>query len=85
MTKRDGMTKARGKAAEIVYGRTPRGQLLYDLLMTELTPAYLARKHHLPVSKIREMRAAAQKGFADGKRMARRSRAVLADAEKRNG
>jgi hypothetical protein len=41
---------------EIVYGRTPIGQLVYDLAFTDLSDRYLAGKHHLPVAKIRELR-----------------------------
>ena len=41
---------------EIVYGRTPQGQLLYDLAFTRLGSRYLARKHHLPIASIRRMR-----------------------------
>jgi hypothetical protein len=41
---------------EIVYGKTAIGQLLYDLAFTRLSSRYLARKHHLPVASIREMR-----------------------------
>lgn len=40
-----------------LYGRTPLGQLLYDLAFTDLTDKYLARKHRLPIQSIRNMRA----------------------------
>ena len=40
----------------IVYGRTPLGQLLYDLAFTNLSEKYLARKHREPIAGIRRMR-----------------------------
>lgn len=45
-------------AGQIVYGRTPQGQLLYDLAFTNLAAKYLARKHRIPVASIRRMRGA---------------------------
>lgn len=39
------------------YGKTPLGQLLYDLAYTNLSNSYLARKHRQPVASIRRMRA----------------------------
>lgn len=42
--------------SEVTYGKTPMGQLLYDLGFTKLSPRYLARKHKLPVAQIRGMR-----------------------------
>jgi hypothetical protein len=57
---------------EITYGRTPLGQLLYDLLFTKLSECYLARKHHKPIAEIRALRAAAKRGFKQGKRRQRR-------------
>lgn len=42
--------------AETTYGKTPLGQLLYDLAFTDLKDRYLARKHRLPVQSIRNMR-----------------------------
>ena len=41
---------------DITYGKTPLGQLLYDLGFTKLEPRYLAQKHHLPIAEIRRMR-----------------------------
>ena len=41
---------------EVVHGRTPQGQLLYDLAFVNLTDKYLARKHRFPVRTIREFR-----------------------------
>jgi hypothetical protein len=40
-----------------LYERTPQGQLLYDLAFTDLSAKYLARKHKIPIAKIRSMRA----------------------------
>lgn len=52
---------------EVAYGRTPLGQLVYDLGFTKLDDNYLARKHGLPVQKIRDARAAVRRGFKQGK------------------
>jgi hypothetical protein len=41
---------------QVAYGKTPSGQLLYDLAFTDLSERYLARKHHLPIASIRTMR-----------------------------
>jgi hypothetical protein len=43
---------------EIVYGRTAQGQLLYDLAFTYLSDKYIARKHHIPIKRVRSLRAA---------------------------
>jgi hypothetical protein len=45
------------KHDEVAYGKTPEGQLLYDLCFTDLSATYLARKHKLPADRIRAMRA----------------------------
>ena len=47
-------------AGEILYGRTPMGQLLYDLAFTNLPAKYLARKHRTPVARIRFLRASSE-------------------------
>lgn len=44
--------------SEVVYGKTPLGQLLYDLAFTNLSAKYIARKHKKPVAEIRELRTA---------------------------
>ncbi len=41
----------------VLYGKTPAGQLLYDLAFTDLQPRYLARKHRLPIKQIRRLRS----------------------------
>ena len=61
--------------SEIVYGKTPLGQLLYDLAFTDLSPHYLARKHCLPINEVRRLRAAALKGLRP-KRRPRKHREV---------
>lgn len=40
----------------IVYRKTKSGQLLYDLAFTNLDEHYLARKHKMPVAKVRLLR-----------------------------
>lgn len=42
---------------DAVFGRTPGGQLLYDLAFVDLTDKHLARKHSMPVARIRSLRA----------------------------
>jgi hypothetical protein len=57
------------------YSKTARGQLLYDLAFTSLSPSYLARKHHLPVAKIRELRKIALKQLGMTARRPRKRKA----------
>lgn len=42
---------------EVLYGKTPEGQLIYDLAFTDLSDRYLARKHRVPIAGIRRFRA----------------------------
>jgi hypothetical protein len=49
-------TPRRNSEPQILYGRTPQGQLLYDLAFTNLSVKYLARKHRFHASEIRQMR-----------------------------
>ena len=60
--------------AVMLFTRTPLGQLVYDLGFTRLGDRYLARKHHLPIEKIREYREAFRRGFAQGRAIERRRR-----------
>ena len=41
--------------SEVSYGRTPQGQLLYDLAFAQLTPKHIARKHGIPIESVRRM------------------------------
>jgi DNA helicase HerA-like ATPase len=64
-----------GNMSEIAYGKTPLGQLIYDLGFTKLSDRYLARKHRLPITDIRRYRAATLKGLKrPRKRRSRRAR-----------
>jgi hypothetical protein len=56
---------------EILYKRTPLGQLIYDLGFTRLNERYLARKHRMPVAEVRRLRAAVRRGLRDGGRYRR--------------
>ena len=49
--------------SEVTYGRTPEGQLLYDLGFSKLSEKYLARKHKKPIAKIRQLRKAVKSGL----------------------
>jgi hypothetical protein len=51
---------------EVTYGRTPLGQLLYDLAFSKLSERYLARKYRLPIAEIRKLRNAARMGLEQG-------------------
>lgn len=53
---------------EVTYGRTPIGQLVYDLGFTKLGDKYLARKHKMPIAEIRKCREAWERGSASGKK-----------------
>lgn len=50
----------------ITYGRTPIGQVVYDLGFTTLSDSYLARKHGRPIAIIRRDRAAVRKYIKAG-------------------
>lgn len=54
----------RHATAEVYYGKTPFGQLLYDLCFTKLSDKYLARKHGVPIAKMRGYKAAAKRGMS---------------------
>lgn len=41
---------------KVLYGKTMLGQILYDLAFTNLSAKYLARKHPMPIARIRKMR-----------------------------
>jgi hypothetical protein len=56
----------------VAYVRTELGQLVYDLIFTKLEPRYLARKHGLPIAKIRSLRIAALKGYREGRKLERK-------------
>jgi hypothetical protein len=56
---------------EVAYGRTPLGQLLYDLAFTKLSERYLARKYRRPIAEIRKLRDAARRGINGGTRKRR--------------
>jgi hypothetical protein len=45
------------------YGRTPTGQLLYDLVFTDIAPSTIKRKHKLPatVEQIESLRKRCRK------------------------
>ena len=55
------------KKTTVFYGRTPLGQLIYDLGFAKLKDATIARKHGLPVAVVRRYRAAFKRGFKQGK------------------
>ena len=46
---------------ETIFTRTPQGQLLYDLGFAKISEAWIARKHHLPIDKVRELKAKVRK------------------------
>lgn len=51
------MARAQEKQDDVLYGRSPLGQLLYDLAFTDLTPKYLARKHGISMAEVRDLRS----------------------------
>ncbi len=62
----------------LVFGRTPSGQLVHDLLFTKLSERYLARKHRVPIAEIRSLRDQAKRAFARAKAF-RRAREIQGD------
>jgi len=67
---------------ETLYGKTPFGQLFYDLAFTDVTPKYLARKHKISAEEVRNLRAKARQALIGKCRIpkARRDRAVASAA-----
>lgn len=59
---------------EIVFERTPTGQLLYDLCFTDLTPSYLARKHGIPAAEIRDLRSKARRAMLGKRKLSKQQR-----------
>jgi len=55
-----------------MYGRTPLGQLVYDLGFTRLSDRYLAAKHHMPIASIRRMRERMRKHLPPPRRRKRK-------------
>lgn len=51
---------------EPMFAKTALGQMLYDLVFSDLSDRYLARKHRHPIAYIRQMRHAALRGLALG-------------------
>jgi hypothetical protein len=54
--------------SDYAYGKTPLGQLVYDLLFTNLSEKYLARKHRMPIAEVRRLRATAKAAYRGRKR-----------------
>jgi hypothetical protein len=65
------------------YGKTPIGQLLYDLAFTKLSERYLARKHKLPIAEIRQCRQTATRILFPKRK--KRKAAIRAQSEPRQG
>lgn len=70
-----------------MYGRTPMGQLLYDLGFARLTDAWVARKHRMPIAQVRRMKKRLRKilhGEADALRAkARKQRRRMIEDSRR--
>jgi hypothetical protein len=47
---------ARSGNDEVAYGKTAVGQLLYDLAFVDRTDKWLAHKHQVPITEIRNLR-----------------------------
>jgi hypothetical protein len=52
---------------QILYGRTPLGQLVYDLGFAKLKDATIARKHGMTLEQVRTARESFKRGFKKGK------------------
>lgn len=68
---------------EIAYGRTPSGQLFYDLAFTDHSAPWLARKHKLPQSEIIRLRLLARETLIGKRKLSKaaRQRAVESAVE----
>jgi len=67
---------------ETTYGRTPNGQLFYDLAFTDLSESWLARKHKMPRAEINRLRLLARETLIGKRKLSRtaRQRAVQSAA-----
>ena len=63
---------SKGRHHTVAYGRTPLGQLIYDLGFAKLKDATIARKHGMPLAEVRRQRAAVLRGLKQGKAQAKR-------------
>ena len=41
---------------QVYYGKTPQGQLMYDLCFVTLTNRWIARKHGIRLAEVRKLR-----------------------------
>ena len=57
---------------EILFGRTPLGQLLYDLAFARLSDKWIARKHKMPIDEVRKCRSAALRGLGHERKRKKR-------------
>lgn len=48
---------------EIAFERTPLGQIIYDLGFVKRSDKWLARKHRIPVARIRALRIQIRKAL----------------------
>ena len=60
--------------AETTYGRTPQGQLFYDLAFTDLSESWLARKHKMPRAEINRLRLLSRETLIGKRKLSREAR-----------
>lgn len=60
--------------AEVTYGKTPGGQMLWDFGLSKLSDSYLARKYYMPIARVRKLRAKVIKALNSKKRSTKRCR-----------
>jgi len=46
--------------AEVLFGRTAKGQMLYDFGFSKLTEKWLARKYRMSIAEVRKLKATAR-------------------------
>ena len=59
---------------EVTYGRTPQGQLFYDLAFTDLSEPWLARKHKMPRAEINRLRLLARETLIGKRKLSKKAR-----------
>lgn len=59
---------------EVVYGRTPEGQLFYDLAFTDLSEPWLARKHKMPRTEVNRLRLLAREALIGKRKLSKAAR-----------
>lgn len=65
---------------QVLYGRTPGGQLFYDLAFTDLSEPWLARKHKMPRAEVNRLRLLARETLIGKRKLSKAARQRAVDS-----